>query len=213
MARGRILIADDHPLIHEGLQLAIRARHPGYAVDAAETVAAAERLVNLHRDYVLLLLDYRLPDADGFSGFFRLQHQLGRVPIALISAEDSPRVIAAARALGAAGYLSKRRPLDETAASIGTLLAGGTVFPATDASAEDISSIRDRIDDLSTAQRRVLFALAKGDLNKRIAGDLGVTEATIKAHLSAIFRKLGVSNRTQAILAIRPLIEVGEGQG
>ncbi len=204
MVIGRILIADDHPLIHEGIQLAIRSHHPDYAVDVAETIAEAERLIQQHRDYRLLLLDYHLPDSNGFNGFFRLQHLLGRTPIALISAHDSEQILSAAQAVGAAGFLSKRQPLEAIVKSIGTILAGGRAFPASSGPDEAGSLLRKRLDSLSAAQRRVLMALANGDLNKQIAADLGVTEATVKAHLSAIFRKLGVTNRTQAILMIRP---------
>jgi len=210
VAGDRILVADDHPLIHEGIQLAIRARYPGYHVDVAETIAQAEQLIARHRDYRLLLLDYMLPDSNGFSGFFRLQHALGKVPIAIISAHGNDQIVAASQALGAAGFLSKSRPLDEIASAIGQLLAGKLVFPPVQASTDDIVDARNRLDLLSGAQKRVLLALAKGELNKQIAGDLGVSEATVKAHLSAIFKKLGVTNRTQAILVIQPLLEVTE---
>jgi len=109
--------------------------------------------------------------------------------------------------LGAAGYISKGLPLDETLLALRTVLAGGTAFPAPTAAGNGTNDVMHRrIGVLSGAQLRVLIALAGGRLNKQIAGDLGVTEATIKAHLTAIFRKLGVNNRTQAILAVQPLL-------
>ncbi len=109
--------------------------------------------------------------------------------------------------LGAAGYLSKGLPLDETLLALRTVLAGGTAFPAPTAAGNGTNDVMHRrIGVLSGAQLRVLIALAGGRLNKQIAGELGVTEATIKAHLTAIFRKLGVNNRTQAILAVQPLL-------
>lgn len=207
MIRGRILIADDHPLIQEGIQLAIRARHPNVVVDVAGTIAEAAALIEMHGGYRLLLLDYELPDAKGFGGFFRLQHLLGRVPIAILSAHDSQQMVSAAQAVGAVGFLSKRQPLDATAAGIDMILGGGRIFPNAAGPDEGVDALRKKLDSLSGAQRRVLMALASGDLNKQIAADLNVSEATIKAHLSAIFRKLGVTNRTQAILMMRPLTE------
>jgi len=206
MSGQRLLVADDHPLIREGLQLAVRARLPGHVVDTAESVDRAEKLAQQHRHYDLVLLDYQLPDALGFSGFFRLQHVLGSVPIAIISAHGSAHLIAAAKAVGAAGFLSKAQPFDELADSIVQLLQGKTAFPR-DTRIDGFAELKDRLDTLSPAQKRVLAALVRGHLNKQIAGDLDVSEATVKAHLTAIFRKLGVHNRVQAILIAKPLLD------
>lgn len=203
----RILLADDHPLIREGLQMAIRARHPAKQIDAVDSIEAAERLVHTHKDYGLLLLDYNLPDSNGFSGFFRLQHALGKTPIALISAHGDPSLIAAARAAGAAGFLDKAHTLDELAHYIDIILEGRTAFPEIETTQDDTDDLQHRIKSLSGAQMRVLSALASGHLNKQIAEDLELSEATVKAHLTAIFRKLGVNNRLQAMMAVRPLLD------
>lgn len=215
MSGSRLLLADDHPLIREGLALAARVAMPELTIDSVGSIAEAEAVIARHRGYRLALLDLILPDARGFSGFLRLQHALGDVPIVIVSAKQQPELIEAARALGAAGYLSKAQPLDETLGSLRTILSGRPVFPPVSGRAQkDVAEARARIADLSGAQLRVLMALADGRLNKQIAGDLGVTEATIKAHLTAIFRKLGVNNRTQAILAMQPLLaeQVDEGE-
>ena len=201
------MIADDHPLIQEGIQLAVRARHPGTMVDVAGTIAEARALIERYGQYRLLLLDYELPDSHGFGGFFQLQHMLGRTPIAIISAHDSAQMVSTAQAVGAAGFLSKRQPLETTITGIEIILNGGRVFPPSAGPDAQVDTLRAKLDSLSGAQRRVLLALASGDLNKQIAAELGVSEATIKAHLSAIFRKLGVTNRTQAILMMRPLLQ------
>lgn len=190
--------------------MASRSAAPECTVDVAGTIAAAETLVKERRGYKLALLDLMLPDARGFSGFLQLQHLLGAIPIAIVSAQRRPELVEAARALGAAGFLSKSQPLDELARGIRDVIAGRTVFPPETASVTGAASLRDRIASLSGAQLRVLLALADGRLNKQIAGDLNVTEATVKAHLTAIFRKLGVANRTQALLAMQPLL--GEKQ-
>lgn len=208
MVQTRILLADDHPLVREGLAMAIRSRHPDIFLDYADSIAAAEILARTHKAYALMLLDYRLPDADGFSGLFRMQHVLGKTPIALVSAYDEPQIVAAARAIGAAGFLSKSQPFDQLAQAIGELLQGRAVFPAVCNLDSAVTDLRDRLKSLSSAQMRVLTALAKGHLNKQIAGDLDLSEATVKAHMTAIFRKLGVSNRVQAVLTVGPLFDL-----
>ena len=203
-----VLIADDHPLTLVGLALAARAALPGIAVDSAASIGDAERIIaQRNTGYRLVLLDFVLPDARGFSGFLQLQHVLGNTPIVMVSAHRDRVIIEAARALGAAGYLSKAQPLDETLTSLRGVLAGKTVFPPVNGRVHaDVGGARGRISDLSGAQLRVLMALADGRMNKQIAGDLDITEATVKAHLTAIFRKLGVNNRAQALLAMQPLL-------
>jgi DNA-binding NarL/FixJ family response regulator len=192
--------------------VAVRAAAPTLVVDKANSIAGAAELAKERRGYRLVLLDLLLPDAKGFSGFLRLQNMLGPTPIAIVTALRRPELIEAARALGAAGFLSKQQPVDEMAGAIRDIIGGRLVFPPPqpNVSASAAANARERIADLSAAQLRVLLAMADGRLNKQIAGDLGVTEATIKAHLTAIFRKLGVTNRTQALLAMQPLLGEGE---
>lgn len=205
IAGGRVLIADDHPLIREGLGLAARAAIPGVTVDTAGTIGEALDALSRHGRYRLILLDFVLPDARGFSGFLQLQHQAGRVPIAMISAHENPALVESAQALGAAGFLYKTRPFDDLARDIRRLADGQTIFPPAESKA-GTGDLRDRIASLSGAQLRVLIALSDGRLNKQIAADLAVSEATVKAHLTAIFRKLDVGNRAQALLAVQPLL-------
>lgn len=187
--------------------MAISSRRRDVNVDCVETVAEAEKLAKHNKKYRLMILDYRLPDSDGFSGLFRMQNALSHTPIALISAYDQPTIVQAARAIGAAGFLSKRQPLDQLAQSIDLLLDGKQVFPAVPDDGEELTVLRERLNSLSTAQMRVLAAVVKGHLNKQIAGDLDISESTVKAHMSAILRKLGVNNRVQAVLAVRPLFD------
>jgi len=205
VAARRLLVADDHPLISNGIQLAVHARIPNIAIDTTTTIAGARALIAGRGRYDLVLLDFRLPDAQGFSGFFEVQHEQGDRPIAIISARDDAALIAAARAVGAAGFLSKAEALDALVAAVGLLLDGGTVFPP--AASGPLDDLQARLATLSAAQRRVLAALVEGRLNKQIAGDLSITEATVKAHLTAIFRKIGVQNRLQAILTMQPLLD------
>jgi DNA-binding NarL/FixJ family response regulator len=197
---------DDHPLTLEGLALAVRAAIPEISVDSALSIDEAVDAIGKRQTYRLVILDFILPDARGFSGFLKLQHLLHLTPIVVVSARQDPVLIEAARALGAAGFLFKSAPLDELAAALRQIAAGQAVFPAISETHSDAKPARDRISTLSGAQLKVLLALADGRLNKQIAGDLDITEATVKAHLTAIFRKLGVHNRTQALLAMQPLL-------
>lgn len=202
---GRVLIADDHPLAREGLAMAARAAIPGVAIDTAGRIDEALSALRLRAGFRLILLDFVLPDAHGFSGLMQLQHEARTTPVAMISAREEPTLVEAARALGAAGFLYKSRPLDTLVSSLRDIAGGGTSFPPI-AARSGSTSLRDRVASLSGAQLRVLIALADGRLNKQIAGDLDVAEATVKAHLTAIFRKLGVGNRAQALLAVQPLL-------
>jgi DNA-binding NarL/FixJ family response regulator len=204
---GHALVADDHPLTREGLALAIRAAAPGIALDNAGSVEEAERAIAARKGgYRLVLLDFILPDARGFSGFLKLQHLLAATPIVMVSAREDPVIVEAARALGAAAFVSKSTPLDTLAAALRRVLAGQAVFPPQGIASPATRSLRDRIATLSGAQLRVLLALADGRLNKQIADSLDITEATVKAHLTVIFRKLAVDNRAQALLAVQPLL-------
>lgn len=205
MARN-VLIADDHPLTREGLGLAVRAALPGIGVDNAGSIEEAEAAIGRRGDYRMVFLDLVLPDARGYSGFLRLQHLLGQTPIVIVSGHRDATLVEAAVALGASGYLSKSSSIDELCAAIRKIAGGTTVFPHAAQPDASLVQARNRLSTLSSAQSRVLVAMADGRNNKQIAGDLDITEATVKAHLTAIFRKLGVTNRTQALLAMQPLL-------
>ncbi len=215
MKARRVLVADDHPLAREGIVLALRHALPDAVIACAGSIAEAEREAAeppaaIGGAFQLVLLDLMLPDVRGFSGFLRLQFRLPEVPIVLITAHHDAATIALARSMGAAGFLLKSEPLDAIAHALRRIVAGERVFPAIDATArahaENAAALHQRLKVLSSAQRRVLFALADGRANKQIAHDLAITEATVKAHLTAIFRHIGVSNRMQAMLLLQPLL-------
>ena len=121
-------------------------------------------------------------------------------PIVVVSATENAAAFKQAKALGAAGYLPKSLGLDELAAALATVMDGGTWFPVTEASDPETIPDAERVASLSPAQRRVITGLSDGLLNKQIAYEMGISEATVKAHMTAIFRKLGANNRTQALL-------------
>ncbi len=203
---GRVLVADDHPLTREGLSLAARAALQGASIVGVGTVAEAVAEAGARAAFRMILLDLHLPDARGFSGFLALQFRSPQSPIVVVTAREDPQLVDAARALGAAGYLFKSLPLDRLADQLRRIDAGQPCFPTAGSANPGVEAARARIRDLSPAQHGVLMALAGGRSNKEIARDLDVTEATVKAHLTAIFRKIGVTNRTQALLALQPLI-------
>ena len=200
-----ILVADDHPMCAAALAMAARVVDPAMAIDSATTLAEA---VTLARGVAhdLILLDLMLPDVQGFGGLALMRSARPEATIAIVSGRDEPTIVAQAVALGAQGFLSKSTPIDQMVTAIRTLLAGepwlpeGSAMPTPD---EPRAEIATRMGTLSVAQMRVLRAIANGHQNKQIAYDLQLAEPTVKSHLSAIFRKLGVSNRTQAVLALQ----------
>ncbi|RDE07476.1 DNA-binding response regulator [Sphingomonas aracearum] len=200
-----MLVADDHPLTREGIALAARAALPGATVVGVGSIADAAAAMNSRPPFRLIVLDFQLPDAHGYSGLLKLQHRDASIPIVMVTAREDASLVEAARALGAAGFVYKSLPLDEIAAVFRRLILGGTYFPVATNVSPGIAAARAKIADLTPAQRDVLLALADGRSNKEVARDLSITEATVKAHLTAVFRKLGVSNRTQALLAVQPL--------
>jgi DNA-binding NarL/FixJ family response regulator len=124
----------------------------------------------------------------------------------MVSGHYERVIVEAARALGAAAFLPKSLGIDALASSLRVIMRGGAVFPDEAAEQGPIQTARERIATLSGSQLKVMLALADGRLNKQIASDLGISEATVKAHMTAIFRKLGVKNRAQALLAMQPLL-------
>jgi DNA-binding NarL/FixJ family response regulator len=176
---------------------------PGISVVAAGSAKEALEAVR-RSEWRMILLDLELPDAHGLAAILTLQAHAPGTKIVVVSAIEKPSSIEAARAPGAAGYLFKSLPLDSLASRLKDVDVGAAAFPPIDA-APAFSDLKARIDTLSPAQRVVFLALVDGRSNKEIARELNVSDATIKAHLTAVFRKLGVANRGQAMLAVQPL--------
>ena len=200
-----ILVADDHPMCATALAMAARAVDAGITKDCVTTLAEAESLVR-RTDYDLILLDLMLPDVQGFAGLAMLRAIRPAATIAIVSGREEPAVVAQARALGAKGFIPKSSPIDRMVEAIRALLDGQNWLPEDIAAAQQGDhrvDLAERVGTLSIAQLRVLRAIVNGHQNKQIAYDLQLAEPTVKSHLSAIFRKLGVSNRTQAVLALQ----------
>ncbi len=198
----RLVVVDDHPLFREALSGSIKSRLPDCEVDAVASFERLQELLGQRADIDLVLLDLHLPGNHGLSGLAWLRGHYPAMPVILISAHDEPEIIRRALADGAAGFLSKSAESDVIIEAIGQVMAGETWVPEgldTPGDDPDESELARRVGDLTPQQYRILCMLGEGLLNKQIAWELDITEATVKAHMTAIMRKLGVHNRTQAV--------------
>ena len=199
-----VLVADDHPLFREALRNAVARALPTATIREAESVDALYALIERESDADLLLLDLTMPGAHGFSALVHLRAHHPQLPVMVVSAREEPAVMRRALDHGAVGFLPKSADAGTLGEAIDAVLAGDRWAPASAlkapaAGAEEHDAAQ-RVRDLTPQQFRVLQMLGDGLLNKQIAYELGVSEATIKAHMTAILRKLGASNRTQAVL-------------
>jgi DNA-binding NarL/FixJ family response regulator len=202
--RTRILIADDHPLILGALRHALTGAIEGAEFHEARDLESLSAALEAAPDMDLVLLDLSMPGVRGFSGLIYLRAQHAGVPVIVVSANRDPAVMRACIDLGAAAYIPKSLDLETMRAAVRVVLEGGRwVPPDLDLAAGDPGSslaLR-RLSSLTPQQVRVLMMLSEGLLNKQIADELSVSEATVKAHVSAILQKLGVESRTQAVIA------------
>lgn len=201
-----ILIVDDHPLFRDALEVALQSAFPtGSTIAHAESLTAALTLM-AQSSFNLVLLDLTLSDSEGFEGLSRISAAGYETPVVVVSATDTADAFTTARNLGARGYLPKSLSLNDLSAALVTVLDGGTWFPEADTDGENEAA--KKISSLTPAQRKVLTGLSDGLLNKQIAFDMGISTATVKAHMTAIFRKLGANNRTQALLIYKEAVKL-----
>lgn len=205
--RWKVLVVDDHPLVGQALELSIRAAYAhldvGRVLNAAEAEAYAKRE---GAKIKLVMLDLMLPDAEGFDGLIRLQHLLPNSAFAIVSSRADAHSVSMARAFGVQAYLTKNESVETLVNAVGAIMRGETILPETVSSDPVAADFHKRVARLSGAQLRVLRSLADGKLNKEIAGDMNLTEGTVKQHVSAILKKLEVNNRSQAVLAAAPFL-------
>ena len=203
MTGRRILIVDDHPLYRDALTSALRPLCDATAeVHHSDSLAAATAQLEAGR-WHFVLLDLHMTDSESLAGLQTLRSRFPDLPIYICSAADDPDRINSARALGASGYLPKTLPADELANALSAALAGHGWFPEATGADDEADLPSARVASLTPAQQRVMEGLAEGLLNKQIAHRMEISEATVKAHMTAILRKLGASNRTQALLIYR----------
>ena len=200
------IIADDHPLFRGALRQTLSGMGAANSILEAGDFDRVKSMLSDTGEIDLVLLDLTMPGASGLSGLVALRGLDHSVPIVIVSAHDEPVTIRRALELGASGFISKSASMEEIRRSVQVVLDGGVVAPAhIDLGVErdpEISDLITRLRTLTPQQSRVLGMLAEGLLNKQIAYELNVSEATIKAHVSAILQKLGVDSRTQAVIQL-----------
>ena len=205
----RILIADDHPLFRAALTQALRELVPGANLVEAASLDAVHAWLEANPDTDLVLLDLHMPGSHGLAGLASVRCRHPAVAVAMVSANDDPAVIARAIDFGAQAFIPKSAAPEEIGAALNAVFACQTwVPPAAQMRASDSRADKDlsrRLGSLTPQQYRVLELVAQGKLNKQIADALGIQERTVKAHLQAIFEKLGARNRTQAGVFLRQL--------
>jgi DNA-binding NarL/FixJ family response regulator len=208
-----LLIADDHPLFRGALREAVNGLFDRAEIAEAGTFEEVTELLERGGDIDLILLDLRMPGVRGFSGLMYLRAQYPSLPIVVVSANDDPAVIRRCMEFGASGFIPKTLGVEALRQAVAQVLRGEVWTPPDvdlqrDNDTESAAVIA-RLATLTPQQVRVLMMLSGGLLNKQIAYELSVSEATVKAHVSAILQKLGVESRTQAVIAAGK-IEAGQ---
>lgn len=211
-----IIIADDHPLVRRALRQALTAGIPGAEIREAGDLASLSRELASGEPVDLVLLDLSMPGVSGFSGLLYLRSQHPEIPVVIVSATEDRAVMRRCIEVGAAGFIPKTAEYERMQDAIRIVLEGEIWTPddldlvsTPDASVADMMR---RLSTLTPQQLRVLMMLSQGLLNKQIAYELKVSEATVKAHVSAILQKLGVDSRTQAVIAVSKIEQGQFGQ-
>ncbi len=204
----KIIIADDHPLFRQALLDTLKLKLTQTCWLEAQTIEDLESHLANNRDSDLVLLDLNIPGAHGFNTLIHVRTHFPQIPVVMVSAHEDKETISKAMEYGAAGFVPKSTPVDSIFSAIQQVLAGNIWVPEAYQECNKKNGdldIAERVASLTQQQYKILMMFAQGMLNKQIAYDLNVSEATIKAHATAIFRKLNVRNRTQAVIAIAPL--------
>jgi DNA-binding NarL/FixJ family response regulator len=206
----RILVADDHPLFREALSGALGPYFENAQILEAGSLDAALAVLNEYDGIELVLLDLNMPGGEYFNGIITLREQYPNIPIGVVSGSDTVEVVAQVMSLGAQGFIPKVSATREMAQAIVDIIAGKKWLP--EGMEEELEKVDDelklllqRFRELTPKQIQVLSFLRAGLMNKQIAHEMNVTEATIKAHISAILRKLEINTRTQAVLLMDTL--------
>lgn len=209
----QVLIADDHPLFREAIARVIDDGFPGSTLLEASDLDSALAVAGRHDDLDLVLLDLNMPGMQGLSGLVRLRNLFPTLPAVIVSAEEEKRVILQTITYGAVGFITKSTPRKQMIQALEQVLAGSIYLPAdiiragsgtgeeSVASRREPADLNDVLATLTRKQLQVFERMSRGDSNKVIAYQLNIAESTVKAHVSAILRKLGATNRVQAILS------------
>ncbi|GAB1153853.1 response regulator transcription factor [Shewanella algae] len=206
-----IIIADDHPLFRNALRQALNSGLSNTRWFEADSADALQKLLEqTHQGYDLVLLDLQMPGSHGYSTLIHLRAHFPELPVIVISAHEDAATISRALHYGGGGFIPKSASMETFIEAITAVMFGDIWLPQgielVEINDEDeTDKVAGKLSELTPQQYKVLQMFAEGLLNKQIAYDLGVSEATIKAHATAIFRKLGVRNRTQAVIALQQL--------
>jgi len=204
-----VLIADDHPLYRDALASVVRRAIVEVDITTCVDFTTAEASIS-ENDYDLALLDLHMPDGNGYYGLIHLRNKFPTIPVVIVSGTEDPRIIKKCMSFGASGFIPKTLSTEAMIEAILLILQGeiwlsDQVKDQIQQIDEEDKRFASKVAQLTEQQYRVLCELNEGRLNKQIAYDLDITEATVKAHMTAIFRKLGVNNRTQAVIAAQKL--------
>lgn len=212
MQADTVIVADDHPLFRSAIKEALQAGQGQGRTRflEASSFESLQALVEENHEVDLVLLDLHMPGVSGFAGLVYLCKRYPSIPVVIISANEDPVVMRRALDHGASGFIPKSSSMDTITEAINAILMGEIWAPESvqpDLPGGNVSELElaERMAQLTPQQFKVLMMMSQGLLNKQIAYDLGVSEATVKAHVTAIMSKLGVSNRTQAVLAAHRL--------
>jgi DNA-binding NarL/FixJ family response regulator len=206
---SRILLVDDQPLFRQALRAVINSAFPDLGICEAESLTGAAKLLASGNDITLILLDMKLPDCEGFVGLLHLQGAFPQVPVVIVSASGDAVTVSRAMAFGAAGFIPKSASAADIVKALESILSGEVWAPSSALDAP-VPALVQSLASLSPAQLRILMGLQRGLRNKEIAFELGVTEKTVKAYATAMFRKLNVSSRTQALIIAQSLLSETE---
>ncbi|AYG45461.1 DNA-binding response regulator [Pseudomonas sp. Leaf58] len=207
----KILIADDHPLFREAIHNVISDGFQGSEVMETADLDSALALTQVHDDLDLILLDLNMPGMHGLNGLITLRNEAPTTPVVIVSAEQEKQIVLQAITYGAVGFITKSSPRSQMIEAIEQILNGNVYLPPDIIRAQKSSTSRrhndapsfppEMLQALTRKQLLVLERMTKGESNKQIAYTLDIAETTVKAHVSAILRKLNVHNRVQAILS------------
>ncbi|MBL4900212.1 MAG: response regulator transcription factor [Colwellia sp.] len=208
----KIILADDHPLFRQALTITLKANFSNAEIFEAQTIPELEQYLAQGQGADLLLLDLDIPGAQGFNSLINIRRIYPDLGVVIISAFEDKETIYKAMSHGAAGFIPKSTPVPEMLSAIKEVLTGKLWTPDGEFNAKEQQSITadDKVASLTPKQHKILLMFADGLLNKQIAYELGLSESTVKSHASTIFLKLGVCNRTQAVIVLN---EVQFNQG
>lgn len=200
---GWALVVDDHPLFCDALELTLRSVARFAMIKTADCLEAALAKLDGAVPPSLVILDLNLPDVDGLDGLIRLKRQIEKTPVIIVSSMTDNSIISGAIVAGAAGFVPKHSPRAVFKEAIAQIERGEVYKPAGYVESSETCARNEtlaRLSSLTNQQARILELICEGKLNKQIAFDLTIAETTVKAHVTAIMRKLSVQSRTQAVL-------------